>query len=500
MIRVLRTVGRYFIILEVLLDWGLKVLRSKFFGGSVVFISPQELREVLEDLGGSFLKFGQLAAVRPDYFPEEYCRELLGLLDEVGPIEPEYLDSIFLKEYGRRPEEVFKKFERVPFAAASLGQVHEAILNEGERVAVKVQRPFVAEDFVSDARFFTFLGWLIRRTGIVKTVDPAKVVREFIHWTERELDYLQEAEHLERLLEQVSRNKLPIKIPKVFRDYTTRRVLAMEYIEGRTLKSYYLADEPPPNPHQFFKNIIFFELYSYLFDGFFHADPHPANILVSPSGGIGFIDAGIAAEIKISDRKKLSRFIKAVTKEDLEPAVKAFLEMVRTPLLEMLTEAKINYPQHWMRIQFLKNIFLRKIKEGLGDLLMRWHRASREKGTLHERSPMHKFMELFQLAERSGIQMPESNVLFARTFLSIDVTILELAPGLNIPGVIEEFFEKYEGKFRELEALPEEPPAYLRPELSSEWAEILRSFDEELKATEKELLLERMSGIMETLE
>src|SRR3989344_3522274 len=165
MVQLLRTAGRYFIVFEVLVDWVLKTFRQKIFGGGDAFISPQELREVLEDLGGSFLKFGQLAAVRPDYFPEEYCRELLGLLDEVPPIRPELLNGIFLKEYGRLPEEVFQKFERVSLASASFGQVHEAWLKEGERVAVKVQRPFVAEDFASDARFFSFLGWLLRRTG-----------------------------------------------------------------------------------------------------------------------------------------------------------------------------------------------------------------------------------------------------------------------------------------------------------------------------------------------
>src|SRR3989344_7842191 len=151
MVQLLRTAGRYFIVFEVLVDWVLKTFRQKIFGGTSAFISPQELREILEDLGGSFLKFGQLAAVRPDYFPEEYRRELLGLLDDVPPIEPWLLDNIFLGEYGKRPEEVFQKFKREPFAAASLGQVHEAWLPEGpaspsqggERVAIKVQRPFV---------------------------------------------------------------------------------------------------------------------------------------------------------------------------------------------------------------------------------------------------------------------------------------------------------------------------------------------------------------------
>ncbi len=496
-----RTIRRYFIILGVFLDYAFKVLKQKIFGGQIAFISPKELRQTLEDLGGSFLKFGQLASVRPDYFPEEYCRELLGLLDEVPPIEPQLLDGIFLKEYGRRPEEVFKKFERIPLAAASFGQVHEAWLKEGERVAVKIQRPFVAEDFSYDARFFSFLGWIIQRSKIIKTVSPVRVVRDFIHWTERELDYIKEAENLARLLEQNLKNKLPVKIPKVYSEYTTRRILVMEFIEGETLKSYFLRHEPPPNPHKFFKEVIFFELYSFLFDGFFNADPHPANILVLPNGGFGLVDAGISAEVSISDRKRMAGYFKTVVKEEeFEEAVKAFLKMVRTPLLEMLGEAKRNYPQHWMRIQFIKNLFLRKLKEGLNDIMGRWHRASREIGELHDRSPMHKFMELFQLAERSGIRMPEAAVLFARTFLSIDVAILELTPDFNMPIAVNEFFEKYKEELKKLEELPDELPLYLRPDVNPEWSEILRSFDEELKALDKELLMEKVSGMMETFE
>src|SRR3989338_7127501 len=117
MARFLRTLGRYFIIFEVLLDHFFEYLKYRIFGGTPAFISPRDLRVILEDLGGSFLKFGQLAAVRPDYFPEEYRRELLGLLDDVPPIEPWLLDNIFLGEYGKRPEEVFQKFNREPFAA-----------------------------------------------------------------------------------------------------------------------------------------------------------------------------------------------------------------------------------------------------------------------------------------------------------------------------------------------------------------------------------------------
>jgi len=156
MTRFFERLGRYFLIFEVLVDYGVKVFWHKFLGGRKPFISPVELREILEDLGGGFLKFGQMAAVRPDYFPREYSRELLRLLDQVPEIDPEYVDKIFLSEYGKKPEKVFAKFERASISAASFGQVHRAWLESGEKVAVKIQRPFMAENFALDARFISF--------------------------------------------------------------------------------------------------------------------------------------------------------------------------------------------------------------------------------------------------------------------------------------------------------------------------------------------------------
>ena len=112
---------------------------------------------------------------------------------------------------------------------------------------------------------------------------------------------------------------------------------------------------------------------------------------------------------------------------------------------------------------------------------------------------MHKFVELFQLAERSGVRMPQASVFFTRTFLSVDAIILALAPDFNIPAAVKEFFEVHKEKTLVLQATPDEAPLYMRPEFTGEWAELLRSFDEELKAMDRELLMEQVSGIMERL-
>ena len=500
MTRFFERLGRYFLIFEVLVDYGVKVFWHKFLGGRKPFISPVELREILEDLGGGFLKFGQMAAVRPDYFPREYSRELLRLLDQVPEIDPEYVDKIFLSEYGKKPEKVFAKFERASISAASFGQVHRAWLESGEKVAVKIQRPFMAENFALDARFISFLAWLLKRTNVVRVVDPLKVVQEFVRWTERELDYLREAEHLSKLRDQAVRHGFNIKIPKVYSDLTTRKILVMEFIEGENLKWYYLRDEMPPGATELFKEGIFFELYSYLFKGFFHADPHPANLLITDEGGLAFVDAGIALEVKISDRKKMAKFLEAVVRENVTDAVAAFLEMANAPILKILKEAREAYPRYWMKIQLMKTIFLKKVKTGLSDVIERWHKAAREGGSIEEKSPMHKFMQLFQLADRAEIKMPESSVLFARTFLTIDVIVLELIPDLNIPAIINEFFEKYKAEFAKLLEIPDEVPFYMEPEFDSEWSEIFQSTHSEIKRREKELLMENASAIMETFE
>ncbi len=493
-------VRRYLALSNVFLSYGFSFLRHAVWGKGALVIDPPALRKTLEALGGSFLKFGQLAAVRPDYFPQEYCREFLKLLDEVPPMPAHLLDKIFLQEFGRVPEEIFASFSRAPLAAASFGQVHEARLVEGSKVAVKIQRPFAAEEFSADARLFSFLGWLISKMGIVKAIDPARAMQEFVTWTWRELDYRKEAEHLRCLRAIALENKFPIRIPDVFPDYSTSRVLTMEFVEGESLKRYWAAGKLLPEGDIFFRNLTFFELYSFLFEGFFHADPHPANIFVSPHGDPGMMDAGLIAEISVSDRKRMGRFLRAVAKEDLDDSLAMFLQMVRAPILEILGEAKERYPRHWLKFQFMKSIFIGKIKTGLEDLLTRWHSASKEGGSLEERSPIHKMMELVALAERSGIRVPDASVIFIRTFFSIDVAALELAPEFNIPETIKDFFRVYERAFALLEQEPDEVLAHHLPELDGEWAESIREAERERAVVLRELMRERASAMMEALE
>lgn len=498
--RISIVIRRYVVVLNVFLSYGVSFLRYALFGKGAYAVGPRALRETLEALGGSFLKFGQLAAVRPDFFPREYCREFFKLLDEVPPIAPHLVDKIFLQEFGRFPEEIFLSFNRTPLAAASFGQVHEAYLAEGGKVAVKIQRPFAGDEFAADARLFSFLGWLISKTGMVKAVDPAQAVREFVAWTWRELDYRKEARHLERLGAIARKNKFPLRIPRAFLDYSTSRVLAMEFIEGESLKRYYVAGVPLPNGSELFRTLTFFELYSFLFEGFFHADPHPANVFVSSHGNLGVVDAGLVAEISIADRKRMGRFFRAVVKEDREAALAMFLQMARTPILEILGEAKERYPRHRLTFQFLKSIFIGKVKTGLEDLMERWHTASREGGSLEERSPIHKMMELVALAERVGVKMPDASIIFIRTFFSIDVAALELAPEFNIPETVKDFFRVYEREFEALEREPDEIPAHHLPKFDGEWAQSIREAERERAEAERALLQERASAIMEALE
>ncbi|MBI2024374.1 hypothetical protein HYT00_03250 [Candidatus Giovannonibacteria bacterium] len=143
---------------------------------------------------------------------------------------------------------------------------------------------------------------------------------------------------------------------------------------------------------------------------------------------------------------------------------------------------------------------MKKVREGLADLIARWHKAADQGGILIEKSPIHKLMEVFQLAEKAGIRMPESGVLFARTFATIDIVALELIPNLNIPKIINEFFIRYKSEFLKLLELPDEMPFYMEPDLDSEWADHVKSFDAEIKASERQLLSERASAIMEAFD
>src|SRR5829696_2913727 len=202
---------------------------------------PERLRVMLEDMGGTFIKFGQMLALQPDIISLEYCNALFNLLDRVTPFPAAEVERIFAEELGARPSELFDSFDERPLATASIGQVHVGHVG-GRKVAVKVQRPNVEVDFAGDIRLMSATIRLIKRLRLRCLYWMLDPTGEFLAWTHEELDYRCEARYMERLRRN-ARGNAHERVPEVFWQFTTRRTLIAEFFEGETLLAYLRALE-----------------------------------------------------------------------------------------------------------------------------------------------------------------------------------------------------------------------------------------------------------------
>src|SRR5262245_58915833 len=202
---------------------------------------PERLRMVFEDVGGTFIKLGQMLALQPDILSLEYCNALFKLLDRITPFAFENSEKTFIEQFGRRPTEIFEGFDPQPLATASIGQVYVAYLG-GRKVAVKVQRPSVKDDFAGDIRLMTRLIRLIQRLRLKPLYWMIEPLSEFVAWTHEELDFRVEARYMERLHRNAHDNAQEY-IPAVFWEYTTHCILTLEYLEGVTILNYMRALE-----------------------------------------------------------------------------------------------------------------------------------------------------------------------------------------------------------------------------------------------------------------
>src|SRR5262245_4594724 len=276
---------------------------------------PDLLREFFEKLGGSFIKFGQILSLQIDSLPREYCDALLSLLDRVPPFAAEQVDSVFLETLHDSPRHLYRTFDYKVIASASIGQVHRAMLQDGTPVAVKVQRPGIRAVFERDnlllrAGVQMILFFRIRSMYFMR--DP---VRELSTWTLDELDYRREASYAKLLGDNAVRTPTE-RIPKIFWNLTAERILTMEYLEGPSVLSYLRMrdenDQPQLAglktkgfiPSVFSSNVISNFLSDAFRFGVFHADLHPANLLILSNNVVGYVDFGIVATLTPEARRK----------------------------------------------------------------------------------------------------------------------------------------------------------------------------------------------------
>ncbi|MBE6393379.1 MAG: AarF/ABC1/UbiB kinase family protein [Lentisphaerae bacterium] len=343
--RDLRTLRRFWNILEIVASCGFRELVSVYFPEhrhrkssrkrkNMPDISaldrPARLRHMLEELGPTFVKLGQILSTRPDMIGNVYAEELKNLTEHVTPVDFSEIKKIIEAETGRKIEEIFSSFDETPLASASIGQVHKAVLRcNGQCVAVKVRRPGVTEIIKEDLEIMHFIASRLESgSNSAAKFRPVKIVEEFSHSLARELDYMVEAANLTRFAADSAKD-VHIKTAQVFFDYTTSAMLTMEFISGDS------AGKIQQNPalrekydlEKIAEHGVNSLLHQIFIAGFFHADPHPGNILILPDNRLCFIDFGMMGRIAQRERRTFLKTLSCMLDNDIPGMVDHALKM-----------------------------------------------------------------------------------------------------------------------------------------------------------------------------
>jgi ubiquinone biosynthesis protein len=366
----------------------------------------QHLREVLDELGPTFVKFGQLLSTRPDVVPPDIVVELRALQDDVRPFPFEQAERVIEEELGNTLERLFLDFEPAPVAAASIGQVHRATLPNGRRVAVKVQRPGAPQKIEADLGLLYQAARLAReRIRALDFVDTRQLVDEFARSIRKELDYRQEARNAQNFHRHFVGHP-HVHVPKVYWQYTRPRVLTLEWIDGIQLADVDLVTTSMEERREIAYRITEAWMAMIFRHGFFHGDPHPANILLpTQAGSIGLVDFGAVGTLTDDDMSKLTRLFIDAANENIEQ------------LPRRLADLGVRYPKE-REAEFLAE---------LRELYYRYYGAS-----LSEVDPIQIIREGFQLIYSMNLHLPARFLLLDRTIATLGSVGAELYPDFNV--------------------------------------------------------------------
>jgi ubiquinone biosynthesis protein len=292
---------------------------------------PTKVRLMIEELGPTYVKVGQIVSSQASVIPPDWEAELAKLQSDVPPFPAEQVRETIIHELKAPPEQLFASFEPTPFAAASTAQVHRATLPDGTEVVVKVQRPNIRKQMKADVGIMTNASRVISgRSQALRAIDLAGMVNEFGANAIRELNYSGEAYNAFRLAESMA--ACPgIHIPRVYAPYSTTRVLTMEFIKGVKISNLEAIDAANLDRELLATNALRALIKQLMIDGFFHADPHPGNLLVNlETGDVTFIDTGMMGELELSQRLSLIQLLIALQNRDID-ATASMLKSLSIP-------------------------------------------------------------------------------------------------------------------------------------------------------------------------
>ncbi len=373
------------------------------------------IRIVLQELGPTYIKLGQIASTRPDILPSEIIVHLEKLQDKVAAFPFEQVQSLISEELGADIEQIFPEFDSQPLAAASIGQVHGATLKTGQKVAVKVQRPGIVADIETDLEILFELAVAVQnRFRWAKQYQVVDMVDEFSRSLRKELDYTIEARNTDKISNQL-KDQPDYYIPKVYWDYSTKRILTTEFLQGIKVNQSDILLEQGYQlsliANRFAKGIF----HQIFIEGFFHGDPHPGNIVILPGEVIGFLDFGMVGRLGPEMKNGLSSLLIGLKRNNTDDLLQAILRIGIVP-------PAVNRRQLRDDIELFKDTYygLPLSKISIGEAIINF----------------------FRIAQKHAIRIPADLVMVGKALLTVEGVVKKLDPALSLLDIVEPFGAK----------------------------------------------------------
>ncbi len=387
-------------------------------------LTPESLRHVLEDLGPTFIKIGQIMSSRTDVLPKEYCEELELLRADVKPLDIEVIKREIENELGRPVEELFLSIDEKPLGSASIAQVHAAVLPDGQKVVIKVQRPYVADMMMKDFALLSKAAKMAKISPVNQTVDFDMVVQELKQVSINELDFRIEAETTMEFEDNMKDIKY-VTCPQIIVEYTTQRVMTMSYVDGFSIGNLEKIEENGYDRTEIATKLVNNFLKQVLDDGLFHADPHQGNLEIL-YGKICWLDWGMVGRFGKKEQNILKMAVTSVVQKDVNMMKNAVLSLGKP-------KRPINHPELFNDIDSVMERYCSMNLEdmNIGELLG----------------------EVVELASNHGIALPQGFSMLVRALvtiegvvakLNVDVNMMQLFSGKVMHDMLEEFDLKQE--------------------------------------------------------
>lgn len=378
----------------------------------------EKMRLVCEELGPTFIKFGQILSNRPDLLPEDLILQFEKLQDNVPPLSSQIARGVVESELKGSVDELFAWFEPEAFASASMAQVHKVTLKTGEKIVLKIQRPGIKKIIIEDIKvMYTLADLFEKRIPYLKSFDPRGLVKNFEDSILKELDFIHESINVQRFTNNIKQDKTDqtTHTIKAFKAFTTNKVLALEYVPGIKISDIGQLEAKGFDRKVLAKKLAISYIKQVFEYGFFHADPHPGNILVTQSGEVCFLDFGMMGSIIDRDIEMFGHLFISVKSKDIKGIIRALQQM-----------SELNTVKDMRALEF-----------DIYEFVQNYNMDS-----IHENEMSTVLMKLKDVIVLHGLKVPPHFFLLARSMVTIEGVIHHLDPHLDLLELARPFLIK----------------------------------------------------------